>query len=166
LPLIPGCYECMTMMSYVRRRTVSENRKHMKLNLDFETLVRKVLTCARNHNNYNKHGRKFRGGLGPHLTQSRLGWDLAPYQVASWSMQPFGRNRYGPKIGCGLCPFGGGGAGSPSETMWSGPRPTCMPSFILIRPTVWPQCTNVTDRTEQTGQTDKQRSDSIGRTVL
>jgi len=25
-----------------------------------------------------------------------------------------------------------------------------MPSFILIRPTVWPQCTNVTDRqTEQ-----------------
>jgi len=33
-----------------------------------------------------------------------------------------------------------------------------MPSFILIRPTVWPQCTNVTDRqdrTGQTGQTDK-----------
>jgi len=43
-----------------------------------------------------------------------------------------------------------------------------MPSFILIRPTVWPQCTNVT----QTGQdrqdrhTDRQRTDSIGRTVL
>ena len=36
-----------------------------------------------------------------------------------------------------------------------------MPSFILIRPTVWPQCTNVTDR-----QTDRQRTDSIGRTVL
>ena len=34
-----------------------------------------------------------------------------------------------------------------------------MPSFILIRQTVWPQYTNVTDRTEQ-------RSDSIGRTVL
>jgi len=28
-------------------------------------------------------------------------------------MQPFGRNRYGPKIG--LCPFGEGGAGSPSN---------------------------------------------------
>jgi len=39
-----------------------------------------------------------------------------------------------------------------------------MPSFILIRPTVWPQYTNVTDR--QTGQTDKQRTDCIGRTVL
>ena len=80
-------------------------------------------------------------------------------------MQPFGRNRYGPKIAWGLCPFGG--AGSPSNTMWPGPRPTCVPSFILIRPTVWPQCTNVTDRTGQTGQTtDRQRSDSIGRTVL
>jgi len=41
-----------------------------------------------------------------------------------------------------------------------GPRHTCMPSFILIRPTLWPQYTNVTDR--QTGQ----RTDSIGRTVL
>jgi len=29
-----------------------------------------------------------------------------------------------------------------------------VPSFILIRPTVWPQYTNVTDRTDrQTGQT-------------
>jgi len=37
-----------------------------------------------------------------------------------------------------------------------------MPTFILIRPTVWPQYTKVTDRTGQTGQ----RSDSIGRTVL
>jgi len=37
-----------------------------------------------------------------------------------------------------------------------------MPSFILIHPTVWPQYTNVTDR--QIGQ--KQRTDSIGRTVL
>jgi len=50
-------------------------------------------------------------------------------------------------------PLWGGGAGSPSNTMWPGPRPTCMPSFILIRPTIWPQCTNVTDR--QTGPTEK-----------
>ena len=64
----------------------------------------------------------------------------------------------------GAVPFGGGGAGSPSNTMWPGPRPTCMPSFILIRQTVWPQYTNVTVR--QTGQTDRQRSDSIRRTVL
>ena len=42
-----------------------------------------------------------------------------------------------------------------------------MPSFILIRPTVWPQCTNVTDRQDRhTEHTDRQRSDSIGRTVL
>ena len=34
-----------------------------------------------------------------------------------------------------------------------------MPSFILLRPNVWPQCTKVTDRTGQ-------RSDTIGRTVL
>ena len=36
-----------------------------------------------------------------------------------------------------LSPFGGGGAGSPSNTMWPGPRPTCTPSFVLIRRTVW-----------------------------
>ena len=72
------------------------------------------------------------------------------------------------KIG-GLCPFRGAGARSPPNTMWPGPRPTCVPSFILICPTVWPQYTNVTDRTDrQTGQdrTDRQRTDSIGRTVL
>jgi len=43
-------------------------------------------------------------------------------------------------------PFFGGGAGSQSNRMWPGTRPICMPSFILIRPTVWPQQTNVTDR--------------------
>ena len=58
---------------------------------------------------------------------------------------------------------GGGGAGSPSNTMWPGPMPipVCQVSHF-IRPTVWPQYTNITDRTEQTGQ----RPDSIGRTVL
>jgi len=71
-----------------------------------------------------------------------LGRGLAPYQVASWSMQPFGCDRYGPKIV----------AGSPSNTMWPGLRPTHMPSFILIHPAVWPQCTNVTDSDRQTGQ--------------
>ena len=51
--------------------------------------------------------------------------------------------------------------------MWRGPRPTCLPSFILIRPTVWPQCTNITDRqTDRQGTTDRQRTDSIGQTVL
>jgi len=31
------------------------------------------------------------------------------------------------------------GAGSPSNTMWPGPRPTSLPSGILIRRTVWLQ---------------------------
>jgi len=75
------------------------------------------------------------GELGPHLTQCRLDWGLAPYQVASWSIQKLGHNRYGPKIGCPP-PFGGVGAGSPSNIMLPGLRPTCMPSSILIRPTV------------------------------
>ena len=98
------------------------------------------------------------GAGSPSNTVAR-GRGLPPYQVASRSIQPFGRNGYGPKIG-GLCPFGGGGAGSPSNTMWPGPMPTCMPSFILIRQTVWPQYTNVSDR--QTDRQDRQRSDSIG----
>jgi len=56
----------------------------------------------------------------------------------------------------GLCPLGEG-SWVPSNTMWPGPRPTCTPSFILIRQTVWPQhaYTNVTDRQ------DRQRSDSM-----
>ena len=53
-------------------------------------------------------------------------------------------------------PFGGWGAGFPYNAMWPGPRPTCLPSFILIHPTVWPQYTNVTDRP------DRQWSDGIG----
>jgi len=32
-----------------------------------------------------------------------------------------------------------GGAGSARNTMWPGPRPTSMPSAILIHPAVWPQ---------------------------
>jgi len=68
----------------------------------------------------------------------------------------------GRKLG-DSAPFWGGGAVSPSNTMWPGPRPTCMPSFILINPAVWPQYTNVTDRQDR--QSDRQQSDSIGRTI-
>jgi len=42
-----------------------------------------------------------------------------------------------------------GGAESPSNTISPGPRPTCVPSGILIHPTVWPQYTNVTDRQDR-----------------
>jgi len=116
---------------------------------------------------HNRHGPKrgwgagvppSRGELGHRLTQCGLGRGLLPYpyQAASSSIQPFGHKTWA-KTG-NWAPFRaelrphltqrrlGGGDGSPSNTMWPGPRPTCMPSFILIRPTVWPQYTNVTDR--------------------
>jgi len=80
-------------------------------------------------------------------------------------MQPFGRNRYGPKIG-GLCPFGKGGAGSPPNTMWPGRKPICTPSFILIGPIFWLQCTNVIDKQDRQERQKTERSDSVGRTVL
>jgi len=52
-----------------------------------------------------------------------------------------------------VVPLWGGGAASPSNTMWPGPRPaTSMQSFTLIHPTVCPQYINVTDRTDRTGQ--------------
>ena len=41
----------------------------------------------------------------------------------------------------GLCPLFVEGAGSPSNTMSSGPRPTSVPSAILIHPAIWPQQT-------------------------
>jgi len=45
---------------------------------------------------HNRHGPKVGrgccGGLGPHLTQCGVGWGLPLYQVASWSIQPFGHN--------------------------------------------------------------------------
>jgi len=85
---------------------------------------------------------------------------LRPTSVPSGIMtiQSFVHNRHEPKIE-GLCPCPLGGW-VPSNTMWQGLRPTSMPSFILIHPTVWPQYTNVTDRT------DRQRSDNTGQTVL
>ena len=43
-------------------------------------------------------------GAGPHLTQCGLGRDLPPHQAASWSNQPLGHNRHGPKSG-GTDPF-------------------------------------------------------------
>ena len=80
-------------------------------------------------------------------------------------IQPFGHNRYGPKIGGSVFHWGRV-AGSPSNTIWPGLRPSCMPSSILIHPTTWPQYTNVTDRETGQDRTGRQWSDSIGRTVL
>jgi len=52
-------------------------------------------------------------------------------------------------------PLSVGGAGSPSNTMSPGPRPTSIPSDILIHPTVWPQYTKL-----QTGQ-DRQENGHV-----
>jgi len=115
---------------------------------------------------HNRYGLKIEGALpllgelGPHLTQRRLGRGLPPYQVASWSIQPLATIDMGRKLG-GSAPFWGRELGlhlTQCGLGWG------IASFILIHPTVWPQYTNVTDR--QTGQTDRQRSDSIGRTAL
>ena len=38
-------------------------------------------------------------------------------------------------------PLGGGGAGSPSNIMWTGPKPTSVPRGILMHPAIWPQQT-------------------------
>jgi len=62
---------------------------------------------------------------------------LPLYQVASSSIQPFGHNRHGRKVGGLLCSFLGG-AGS-SITMSPGPRPTSVPGCTLIDPAIWPQ---------------------------
>jgi len=108
----------------------------------------------------------------------------------------------GGKLGRGLCPLFCRAAGSPSSTMWPGPRPTSMPSAILIHPAVWPtrheakiggstpflgrgswaylhakfhlDASNRLATVHQTyrhdrqtdRQTDRLRSDSIGRIVL
>ena len=67
------------------------------------------------------------------------------------------------KVRAAVPPFGGGGAGFLSNTMW--PRPIeaylHIPSGILIHPTVWLEYTNVTDKRQ-----DRQRSNSMGQTVF
>ena len=81
----------------------------------------------------------FRAELGASLIQCGLGRGLLPYQVASSSIQPFGRNEHGPKTGWWCVPSVLGVAGSPSNTKSPGPRPTSIPSGILMHPAVWQQ---------------------------
>ena len=89
------------------------------------------------------HGPKI-GGLCPFFGGSWVpilhneAWTEA-YLHAKWRLDPSSR--------LALPPFWGGGAGSLSNAMWPGPRPTCMPSFALIHPTVLPQYTNVIGQT-------------------
>jgi len=71
-------------------------------------------------------------------------------------MQPFGHNKRGPEIEGGCCsPFGE--AESPSDTMWPGPRPTSVPSGILILDPS-NRLVTIQSPTSQTGQTGQDNS--------
>ena len=87
-----------------------------------------------------------------------------PYLRTRWHIDPsshLATTDMDRKLGGGLCPFEGQGAGSPPNTMWPGPRPTaCQVSY-------WPtQPFGHSTPTLQTDSQDRQRSDSIRRTVL
>ena len=70
----------------------------------------------------------------------------------------------GRKAGAAV-PLSVGGAESRSNTVWPRPKPTSTPSSILILdPSSRLDLTTIHQRYRQTG--DRQRSDSIGRTVL
>jgi len=79
-----------------------------------------------------------------HEEETRADWmadrDVARANKSSAvaEMGDRGHNRHGPKRGGCYAPFAGR-AGSPSNTMWPGPRPTSIPSGILMHPAVWPQ---------------------------
>jgi len=75
---------------------------------------------------------------GPRPTSLPSGILIHP---AVWPQQTWTEN-------WGLYPFGGGKAGSPSDTMWPGPRPTSMPGFNRLA--------IIHQRHRQTGQTDRQ----------
>jgi len=74
---------------------------------------------------------------------------------AVWPQQTWAENWRG------LHRLSGEGAGYPSNTMWTGPRPTCMSSFILIYPTVWPQYTNVTEKTDRQDRQNRQTDNGL-----
>jgi len=79
------------------------------------------------------------------------------YLHCKWHLNPSSRlatTDMGRKLGA-VPPFLGG-TGFPSNNVACAEayQSTTMPSFILIHPTVWPQYTNVTDKTDrETGQT-------------
>ena len=76
-------------------------------------------------------------------------------------MQPFGHNRYGPKIG-GLCPFREGELG-PHLTQ-CGQAEVYLCAKFRLDPSN--RLATVHERYRQTVRTDRQRTDSIGRTIL
>ena len=92
-------------------------------------------------------------GEGAGSPSNTVAWAEA-YLHTNLHLNPFSHlaTIYGPKIGWPVTLWRRG-AGSPSNTMWPGSRPTCMPSFILIRPFGHNAATLQTDRIEQTDRT-------------
>ena len=94
----------------------------------------------------------FLGELGPHLTQCGLYQGPSPYQVASWSIEPFCHNRHGLKSGGLLCPLFGEAELGPHAIQWPGPR--------LASTQFYPDPSNrlatIHQRHRQTDKTDRQ----------
>jgi len=82
----------------------------------------------------------FEAGAGSSSSTIWSGLEADLYDT-KWLLDPssrlatIGMNR---KLGT-VPPFLWRGAKSPSNTMWPGPRPTSMPSAILILPALWSQ---------------------------
>jgi len=88
-------------------------------------------------------------GLGPYLTQCGQGRGPPTFVVRTkWHLDPSSHLAtidIGRKLGAFALPLlfgeGEGWAGSISNTMWRGPRPTSVPSGIFNNPAVWPVAT-------------------------
>ena len=90
---------------------------------------------------HNRHGPKRGGLLCPF--RGELAWAELYFRI-KWRLHPSCRLAtidMGQKLGAVRCALFPGGAGSPSNTKSPGPRPTSIPSGILVHPAVWPQRT-------------------------
>jgi len=76
----------------------------------------------------------FRGKLGPHLTRRNSSSRLATIDMGAQKV--------------GVCPFLER-AGSPSNTMWPGPRPIPIPSSTLIHTALWTWVQTTTQQQQQ-----------------
>jgi len=104
------------------------------------------------------------GQLDPHTAQCRLGRGLATYEVASCSIEPFGHHPYGPETG-GCVPLGEVNLG-PHLTQCGHGRAYLHAKFHLDPSNTPTLQTGQTGQEKADRQTDRKRSDSIGRTVL
>jgi len=93
---------------------------------------------------HNRHEPKT-GGLCPFWGGAATPYDTTSHgprftsvPMAPRSIQPLGHNRHGPKLGGGEHALFLGIGGSPSNTKSPEPRPTSMPSGILVHLAVWP----------------------------